>query len=85
MFDILQNIFCFHIIYLLFIYYSNLASNTKNVHCPFNHSHIMPNKTFILHLMKCPDRPPNTRTCGFNTTHVLFENDDLEVKYKAIN
>jgi len=61
-------------------YYSQLGKNTLSnvVHCPFNTSHTMPQKTLILHLTKCPDRKPNLSVCPFNNLHV-FESSLLGV------
>ncbi|XP_026804837.1 gametocyte-specific factor 1 homolog [Rhopalosiphum maidis] len=51
----------------------HLGQNTKSnvVHCPFNISHTMPQKTLLLHLTKCPDKKPNQSICTFNNLHVV--------------
>lgn len=64
---------------IYFVYCSNLTSDTKIVHCPFNTAHIMPNKTLMLHLVKCPDRLPNFKSCSFNYAHIMPQNE-IEVK-----
>lgn len=55
------------------IYYRHLGQNTKSnvVHCPFNTSHTMPQKTLLLHLTKCPDKKPYQSICTFNNLHVV--------------
>lgn len=56
---------------------THLGMNTRSnvVHCPFNISHTMPQKTLILHLSKCPDKKKNMSVCPFNNLHVVKTSD----------
>lgn len=53
----------------------HLAPETINFHCPYNASHTMPQKTFIKHLTRCPDKPPHFKNCPFNLSHVMPESE----------
>lgn len=57
-----------------------LTTDAFNFHCPFNPSHTMPQKTFIKHLIKCPDRKPDFVSCSFNLSHVMHKS-----KVKVMN
>lgn len=43
----------------------------------------MPQKTLIKHLIRCPDKPPNFRSCIYNISHVMPESE-LQVKYYSL-
>lgn len=40
----------------------------------------MPSKTMVMHLIKCPNRPPNYVHCSLNYLHVMPKSEQM-VKY----